>query len=151
MELKRLFASITLVSFFVLQTGCYTVHTVTLEEFGKAQEGGEAALVSMNTDGGQKVVVSENTRIGVVTSEGKYLPISPFNFTMTSQQIIAPDQDLMLQRSIVEKAQVKQISTGKTSALVAGSLAVIIGGILFATLAPSGDQTRFQNTPRTTP
>ena len=135
MELKRIFASMTLVSFLVLQTGCYNVHTVSLEEFGKAQEGGGTALVSMKTESGQELVVSENSRIGLVTSEGKYLPISPFNFTMTSQQIIAPDQDLMLQRSLVQTAQIKEISTEKTTAVVGTALAILVGGILFITLS----------------
>ena len=72
MQIKRLFGSVTLVCFLTLQTGCYNVHTVGLDEFGKAQEGGMQAVVSMKTEAGQEVVVSENTRMGVVTAEGKY-------------------------------------------------------------------------------
>ena len=72
----------------------------------------------MKTEKDAEVVVSENSRIGVLYNDGRYQSISPFNFTLTSKQLIAPDQDLMVNRSDLKTGQVKEVSKGKTTALV---------------------------------
>ena len=84
---------------------------------------------------GGEVTVSENTRIGVRYNSGYTQAISPFNFTLTSKQLIAPDQDLMVNRAEIQTGLVKEVSRGKTTALVSGVFAVLVGGILFITLS----------------
>ena len=134
MELKRLISLTTILCFFVLQTGCYNVHTVSLDELAKAQDGGSTGVVSMKTSSGKDIAVSENTRLGVIETSGKYTPIVPFNYTWGGSQLIAPDQDVMLKKNEIKGVQVKEISTGKTSALVGTAVAALLGGILFITL-----------------
>ena len=134
-QVKRFLSLITLVCFIALQTGCYNVHNVTLDEFGHAQNADEMGLAKMKTEAGAEIVVSENSRIGVVTNDGNYTAIAPFNFTLTSSKLIAPDQDLLLERSDVKTAQVKEVSTGKTTAVVSSALAILVGGLLFITLS----------------
>ena len=135
MQMKRFFSLVTLIGFFALQSGCYNVHNVTLDEFGHAQNADEKGLAKMKTESGQELVIAENSRIGVVTNDGRYTSIAPFNFTLTSSKLIAPDQDLLLERSDVKTAQVKEISTGKTTAVVSTAMAILIGGLLFITLS----------------
>ena len=135
MVVKRVLSGITLCIFCLVQLGCYNVHNVSLDEFSKAQEGGLSGVVSMKTEKEAEVVVSENSRIGVLYNDGRYQSISPFNFTLTSKQLIAPDQDLMVNRSDLKTGQVKEVSKGKTTALVSSALAVLVGGILFITLS----------------
>ena len=134
MVLKRFISLTTILFFFVLQTGCYNVHTVSLDELAKAQDGGSTGVVSMKTSTGKDIAVSENTRLGVIETNGKYTPIVPFNYTWGGSQLIAPDQDVMLKKNEIKEVQVKEISTGKTSALVGTAAAILIGGILFITL-----------------
>ena len=134
-QIKRFLSLVTLVCFLALQIGCYNVHNVSLDEFGHAQNPDENGLATLKTEDEQEIVVSENSRIGVVTTDGKYTAIAPFNFTLTASKLIAPDQDLLLERSDVSAAQVKEVSTGKTTAVVSTALAVLVGGLLFITLS----------------
>ena len=135
MEIKRLISIVTVVSFLALQTGCYNVHTVSLDELAKAQDGGSSGVVSMKTTSGETIPVSENTRLGVVENDGTYTPIVPFNYTWGGSQLIAPDQDVMLKKAEIKEVQVKAISTSKTTALVGTAVAILLGGILFITLS----------------
>ena len=135
MKSTRIIGFITATCFFLLQTGCYNIHTVSLDELAKAQDGGSSGVVSMKTTEGKEIAVSENTRLGVVETSGKYTPIVPFNYTWGGSQLIAPDQDVMLKKSEIKEVQVKEISTGKTSALVGSAVAILLGGLLFITLS----------------
>ncbi len=140
MEIKRLISAVTVFCFLVLQTGCYNVHTVSLDELAKAQDGGSSGVVSMKTSDGKTIAVSENTRLGVVETNGQYTAIVPFNYTWGGSQLIAPDQDVMLKKAEIKEVQVKEISTGKTSALVGTAVAILLGGILFITLSAEDEK-----------
>ena len=107
---------------------------MSLKELGKAQEGGQAAAVQLATADGERVAVSKNTKIGVINKDGTLEPISPFNFTLGSQQLIAPDEDLLIGRSQIESGYVKQVSLTKTMLLVAAGLGAIVGGGLYIML-----------------
>lgn len=121
----------------VAQTGCYNTYNVTLEELGKAQEGGSDNAVEVATGSGEKVVISENSKIGVTGKNGKYYAVSPFNFTLTRAQLVAPDEDLLLTRDEIETGNVKLVSGTKTALLVAAGVAVLAGvGIFVAVSAP---------------
>lgn len=139
MRMKRFFSLVTLVGFLTLQTGCYNIHNVTLDNFAQAQVADEEglAILKVETETGEEkeVTISENSRIGVVTNDGKYTAIAPFNFTLTASKLIAPDQDLLLERADIKTAQVKEVSTGKTTAVVSTAMVILVGGLLFITLS----------------
>jgi hypothetical protein len=116
------------------QFGCYNTYRVALPELSKAQEGGQTAAVQLETASKEKVAVSKNTKIGVIDTDGKLNPISPFNFTLSKNQLIAPDEDLLVPRSAIESGYVKQISTGKTLLVVLTGLGAIVGGGLYIML-----------------
>ena len=124
----------------VCQLGCYNTHRVSLKELSKAQEGGQAAAVQLATTDGEKVAVSKNTKIGVIEKDGTLKPISPFNFTLSSQQLIAPDEDLLVGRSQIETGYVKQVSLTKTMLLVAAGLGAIVGGGLYIMLTAEDEK-----------
>lgn len=120
----------------VAQSGCYNTYNVTLEELSKAQEGGSNNAVEVQTDNGEKVVISENSRIGVTDKGGAYHAVSPFNFTLTRAQLVAPDEDLLLTRDEIDTGNVKLISGTKTALIVAAGVAVLAGvGIFVAVTA----------------
>lgn len=122
------------------QFGCYNTYNVSLVELAKAAEGGGTNTVSIQTAEGEAVVVTENTKLGVTSGEGEYYSISPFNFTLTrpdeeeAGQLVAPDEDLLLQKAQIETGNVKVVSGVKTVLLVAAGVAAITGGVLFVTL-----------------
>ena len=119
---------------FMVQLGCYNTYNVSLDEFKKAAEGGQNNAVEIKTEDGQTIVVTENTKLGLTDKTGAYYAVSPFNFTMSANQIIAPDEDLIIGRSEIETGNVKLVSGSKTAMLVAGGLAAVVGGALFVTL-----------------
>ena len=130
--MRRLLAFVLAVMF--CQYGCYNTYNVPISELAKAQEGGEAAAVEFETEAGDVIAVSKNTKIGVLDENGELLPISPFNFTLGRAQLIAPDEDLLISRNAIQSGYVKQVSTGKTVLLVVLGLGAIIGGGLFVAL-----------------
>jgi len=128
--LRKLLAIVTATSL----VACYNTYNISLEEMAKAQEGGISSAVEVKTDSGELVVISENSKIGVTGTSGEYYPVSPFNFTLTRGQLIAPDEDLLLGRSQIETGNIKQVSGGKTVVLVLTGLAAVIGGAAFVLL-----------------
>jgi len=134
--LRRFTASCALVA-LSSQAACYNTYNVSLDELGRAQEGGITSAVSMKTSEGQDIVVTENSKIGVTDKQGTYHPVSPFNFTLTAGQLVAPDEDKILAREQIETGNVKQISRVKTSLIVtAGVLAAAGLGVFVVLTAP---------------
>jgi hypothetical protein len=112
----------------MVQLGCYNTYNVSLEELGKATEGGVNNAVKMATAQGEEVVVSENTKIGVTDKNGTYHAVSPFNFSLSSRQLVAPDEDLLLGVDEIESGNVKLVSGSKTALLVGLGVLVLAGG-----------------------
>jgi hypothetical protein len=122
------------------QAGCYNTYNITLDELGKVQEGGSASAVTVTTAETEQIVVTENTKIGVTDKDGTYHPISPFNFTMTTNQLVAPDEGEILMREQIETGNVKQISGLKTGLLVAAGVAALGAlGVFVIVSAPKNE------------
>lgn len=133
--LRKLLSTILMV-LLTAQVGCYNTYNVTLEELGKAQEGGRASAVKITTQEGEEVVVTENSKIGVTDTSGDYHPVSPFNFTLTGRQLVAPDEDLLLNNAEIATGNVKVVSGTKTTLLVSGAVLALVGaGIAIALTA----------------
>ena len=130
--LRKLIA-ISLVA-VVTQIGCYNTYNVSLDELAKAAEGGQNAAVKMKTEDGQDIVVTENTKIGVTDKSDVYHPISPFNFTMSQNQLIAPDEDFLISKSEVKSGNIKLVSGSKTGLGVLSGLSLVLGGALYVYL-----------------
>ena len=116
------------------QFACYNTYNVALEELALAQEGGESSTVTMKTQEGEAVIVTENTKLGVADLQNKYYSISPFNFTLTSAQLVAPDEDLLLARESIQTGKVKQVSGVRTGLLVAAGVILAVGATVFLTV-----------------
>jgi len=114
--------------------GCYNTYNVSMDEMAKLQEGGQSSAVKVATNEGTDVVVTENTKIGVTMEGGRYVAISPFNFTLAGGQLVAPDEDRLLSAAQIQTGNVKEVSGTKTALLVAGAVAVLVGVGLAITL-----------------
>ncbi|MBU0553289.1 hypothetical protein KKF91_20435 [Myxococcota bacterium] len=117
------------------QFGCYNTFNVSLDELGKAQEGGRSAVVTITPDDCAtdecKVQITEDAKIGVTDKGGVYHPVSPFNFTLTRNQLVAPDEDLLLNRGEIETGNVKVVSGTRTTLLVTSGFAAVLGAALY--------------------
>lgn len=110
------------------QFGCYNTYSVSLQELGKAQEtAGRSSAVKLKTETDEEVVVTESSKIGVTDAEGTYHAISPFNFTLTSSQLVAPDEDFLIPVSAIKTGNVKVVSGSKTTWLVVGAVVALVG------------------------
>lgn len=122
------------------QTSCYNTYNITLDELAKVSEGGTNNAVPVTTSEQEQIVVTENSKIGVTDKTGDYHAISPFNFTLTASQLVAPDEGEILAREQIETGNVKQISGTKTALLVAAGLAAVVGmGVFVIVTAPKDE------------
>lgn len=78
-----------------------------------------------------EVNVTEDAKIGVTDKGGTYHPVSPFNFTLTRNQLVAPDEDLLLNRAEIETGNVKVVSGTRTTLLVTSGFAAVLGAALY--------------------
>lgn len=134
---RKLLAA-TVTAGLLVQTGCYNTYNISVEQLAKLQEGGRSNAVKVSTDAGEEIVVTENTKVGVTRTDGQYVPISPFNFTLAGGQLVAPDDDQLLSVSEIQTANVKEVSGTKTALLVAAGVAAVVGGFaaIIATAPP---------------
>ena len=132
----------TLLVFGFGQAGCYNTYNVSLDEMAKAQEGGASATVELTPESGEPIIISENTKLGVTTTDGDYHAVSPFNFTLTRAQLVAPDEDLLLSRAEIGTGNIRQISGSKTTMLIVGGVVTLVGAALVIGLS-ADDRTEF--------
>lgn len=119
----------------IFQTGCYNTYSVSMDEFKKIQEADGAEFKLIKTEDGKEITITENSRVGVKDINGRYYPISPFNFTINSTQLVAPDEDLLLSSKAIEDANVKLVDPTNTALLIGGVAIVLIGAAVGVSLA----------------
>ena len=120
----------------LFQVGCYNTYTVSMDEMKNIQESDGATFKSIKLSDDSEVTVTENSRIGVVDVDGGYHPISPFNFTISDLQLVAPDEDLLLSRKQIDHANIKLIDPTMTTVLVGGTVTALIAAVLVVVLTP---------------
>lgn len=125
----RLTATICAIAF--AQLACYNRYRIPTEELERLESGNIAEFVTVSTDQGD-VTVRATTPIEVEAGGERY-NISPFNFALSDQQLVAPDYDLLLSRDAITGARVSQFAKGRTIGLVVGS--VLAAGGAFAAIS----------------
>lgn len=120
----------------IFQFGCYNTYTVSMDELKTIQESDGATFKSIKLSDDREVTVTENSRIGIVDIEGEYYPISPFNFTISDLQLVAPDEDLLLSRKQIDHANIKLIDPTMTTILVGGTVLALVASVLVVVLTP---------------
>ncbi len=120
-------------------TGCFNTHRVTPEEFGRLQVPDQVPA-SVTTIGGDKVLVDKDTNLYVRSLGGRRYPVTPFNFKMSSSQLVASDRDTLLPLAEVGDYEVDLFSETNTILLIsAGVLAV--AGLIVVTAVTAGQKT----------
>lgn len=123
-------ALVTLVGFFAASlSGCFNTYQVAPEEFAKLQVSEEIPL-AVTSKGGEKVLVDRDTNIYVRSVGGRRYPVTPFNFKMTSSQLVASDRDTLLALGEIEDYEVDLFSDTQTILLISAGVAVVAGLIV---------------------
>ena len=126
----------------LLLSGCYNTYRVNLDEMQKIAESNDVTYREISTEGGQTVSVTENSRVGVLIkgAEGESLTpvsISPFNFSISDFQLVAPDEDQLLSRQVIESGYVELIDPLRTTLLITGGVLALAGvGLAIIVSAP---------------
>lgn len=155
--------ALALVTSFGL-TGCYNTYVVPSEEFRKLQSpaavrqdaklaetlkeeeskallsrrGNEAVAVA--TVDSKQVGVTRDTRIYVRSQGGRRYPVTPFNFSMYSSQLVASDRDTLVPLANLQSYEVDLLSTGKTAGVIVAGVAVA-AGFIAVIVATAGSKT----------
>jgi hypothetical protein len=70
----------------------------------------------------------------VITNDGLYHRVTPFNFAMTDTQLVSPDYDLLLPIAEVDGAEVQTFSGWKTTLFIGGAVTAAAATFLVITL-----------------
>ncbi len=76
----------------------------------------------------------------VITTDGVYHRVTPFNFAMTDSQLVSPDYDLLLAIDQVDGAEVQTFSGWKTGLFIGGSVAAAVA--IFVGISVTADKER---------
>lgn len=137
-------AVVTLVSFFsAALTGCFNTYQVTPEEFARLQVSDEIPL-PVTSKGGEKVLVDRDTNIFVRSVGGRRYQVTPFNFKMTSSQLVASDRDTLLALGEIDKYEVDLFSDTQTILLISAGVA-LVAGLIVVTAVNAGSKSFAQD------
>jgi hypothetical protein len=126
-----------LLSLAFLQLACYSKYSITTAELARLESGNMAEVVTVQSANGP-VDILATTPIEVVARSGTY-SVTPFNFTLTDTQLVAPDYDLLLRRQDIEGANVSEFRKGRTIGLIVGSI-LAAGGAFALISILAGDE-----------
>ena len=96
----------------------------------EATDAGGQPVEDAGRPGCTKVPVSTANTLQVVTVSDERKRVTPFNFFMSDTQLVSPEYDLLQPLNTIQGAEVREISTGKTAAFVAGVALVTIGAFV---------------------
>ncbi len=110
-------------------SGCFNTYRVSPDEFAKLQASDQIPSVVSSKDG-EKVLVDRDTNLFVRSSGGRRYQVTPYNFKMSSSQLVASDRDTLLALSDIDKYEVDLFSETQTILLISAGVAVVAGLIV---------------------
>lgn len=125
-----------------LTAGCYRQQRIPLAELEQltAAPGRPPAVDVPGEDcDGCSVTVDTTTPILLTDADGRTHRVTPFYFHMSDAQLVSPDYGVLLDRTDLQQAEVRHLSTGGTLTLVGLVTAAAVGTFLAIQLT-SGEQ-----------
>ncbi|TNF26397.1 MAG: hypothetical protein EP329_21310 [Deltaproteobacteria bacterium] len=137
--------ALTLAAFFVatLFSGCFNTYQLSKEEFARMQSQEEIPL-TVTSEAGEKILVDRDTPIYVRSVGGRRYPVSPFNFKMTSSQLVASDRDTLLAINEIDQFEVDLFSDTQTILLISAGVAAV-AGLIVITAVTAGSKSFGEN------
>lgn len=122
--------------------GCYSGHAIKKADLSKIHSGASEKVVKLKALEGEDLVVAEDTGVEVIDVDGLSYRLQPFTFKVTTTQLVAPEQDLVLPLGTIDRVEVRQLNTLGTVALF--SAGVVAGAAIVVGIALSaGEDTGF--------
>jgi hypothetical protein len=116
--------------------------TMKEEEMNRLQARGENDPVVVRTVDNSLIAVNRETRTYVRSAGGRRYPVTAFNFSMYSSQLVASDRDNLIPLADLKSYEVDLFSTGKTIGMVGIGVAAAVGFI--AVLAATAGKKTFE-------
>jgi len=164
MTSMRLTAWTVLTTLAVSVTGCYNTYRIPSDEYRKLQSRtalsedahlkdkitkeelealeklGETDSVGVTSEKSERVMVNRDTRLFVRSQGGRRYPITPFNFSMMSSQLVASDRDTLMPLSEIKSFEVDHLSGVKTGGLLVVGVAAV-AAVIVVIFKVSGEKT----------
>ena len=135
--MRRFISIVVLIAFS--QVACYNTYYITRDELKKLEHSENASKVVKDKEG-KPIEVKETTRLFVRSLGGKKYRITPFNFKLTSHQLVASDRDYILDvRQLRPDAEI-EVPNWWLNALWIGGGVVAIAGLITAFALTSGSK-----------
>jgi len=115
--------------FATLASGCFNTYQLSKEEFASLQSQEEIPR-TVTSEAGEKILVDRETPIYVRSLGGRRYPVTPFNFKMTSSQLVASDRDTLLAIGEIDQYEVDLFSDTQTILLISAGVAAVAGLIV---------------------
>ncbi|TXD37574.1 hypothetical protein FRC98_07745 [Lujinxingia vulgaris] len=147
-ELAKLESSVEPVEVVEVNANCQPTGSASLGMDGQAlaQAAAEPGVEETATDAGAQdpncivVPVSTVNALTVLTTDGTRERVTPFNFVMDDVQLVSPEYDLLIELDNVDGAEVREFSTWKTVATIAGVSLVAVGTFVGISLVAPDEQ-----------
>lgn len=120
-------------------TACFNTYDVPREEFERLQASEDIPL-TVKSKAGEAVLVDRDTNIYVRSVGGRRYPITPFNFKMTSSQLVASDRDTLLALGEIEDYEVDHFSEVQTGLIIGVGVAAVTA-LIVVTALTAGEKT----------
>lgn len=126
--MKRLIVIIMLATF--APVACYDTYYISGSELNKLERSDKASVVVKDKKG-HDIQIKETSRLFVRSKGKKRYQLTPFNFKLTKQQLVASDRDYILDvNGLKQGAEIDVPSIWKNALLIGGGVAIVTGLIL---------------------
>jgi hypothetical protein len=126
--MKKLIGFMLLAIF--LPVACYNTYYINNDQLKKLERSDQPS-VEVTDKKGRELQIKETSKLFVRSKRGKRYQLTPFNFKLTSQQLVASDRDYILDvKSLKPGGEIDVPSIWKNALLIGGGVAVVAGLIL---------------------
>lgn len=134
--MRKLVALLLVLSF--ASFACYSTYSISMDQLRELQVADQNNKVVESE--GKSIEVTTDTRLFVRDTNGKKYPITPYNFKITSSQLVASDRDyIFMLDQITDKGEIELLSTFKTVGLIALGAGATVG-LIIVTVATAGQK-----------
>ena len=135
--MKR-FISIFLLVVFA-PVACYNTYYISRDELEKLERSDKTSVWVQDIHG-KRIQVKETSRLFVRSKGGKRYQLTPFNFKLTRQQLVASDRDYILDvNGLQAGGEIDTPSIWKNALWISGGV-LAVAGLILAVVLTSGSK-----------
>lgn len=124
-------------------SGCYTRQAIPVDTLPRLSSAPGRVPAAQITGAGCDdcvVDVDRTTPLVLLTRDGARARVTPFDFALSDAQLVSPDDGVLVDRAGIAQASVRQLSLGRTAAMVVLVAGVAIGSFVLIRSQAGADQ-----------